>query len=662
MAVSKIHFYIFGDFRLDVLNKKLFKKEKQIRLAPKGFEVLLFLIQNKNKVIEKQILIDNFWREEYVEEKNLVQQIYQIRKALKSPNKREKFIETVPKYGYQFVAEVKAIPYEPEEEVHEDNEEISDFSQSEVFHQNPTNSEISSPTSITKDSYFAEENNSFKTKQNSNRNYLVYTSLLLLVGIIFGTYYYFTYKQNPNDIESIAILPFKQIGDKTDEKLGLGMADSLISQLGSQEQVRISPTSTIIRFTEEGNDDPILIGSNLNVDAVLTGTIQKDSNFVRINVQLISVKDNKSLWTGKFDENFSDIFSLQDKIASKIAQELSINTKNLKDTFPKGRFTKNAEAYKEYTLGLFYWNKREPESLQKAVNHFQTSIEKDPEFALGYALLADSYALLGMFDLVKPSKEKYEKAINVAEQAETISPNLNDIYIAKGLIYLNLRDVKKARTSLEKALELNKYNATAHQRFALLLATEGRLAEAYKEIRLAHELNPISVPIKRSLSYYLYMARKPDESLKHLHEIEKIDKTANVDWYKANAYEQKKDYEKALSIVEKQIQKYPKHNDFLLTKSRIFAKQGLNNEAEKLLDKVLSEDGKKYSFQYYIALSYLNLGEEDKAFKILDKLSSDSLFLFNLRNDYQLDSIRNTERFQLIISKSEMALFNNNTI
>ncbi|MEZ5346705.1 MAG: FlgO family outer membrane protein [Pyrinomonadaceae bacterium] len=310
---NKIHYFDFGKFRLDVTNRELLKDGNHIPLTQKSFELLEFLIQNRGRGLKKNEILNGIWTENFVEEANLAQHIYMVRKALKDNGDSEDFIETIPKYGYRFIGEV--------------SEEFADMEPLHVsFDRESPAEESTNGTQIvqTEDDSAFDPAREIHISQDvperlpakpavpitTNTRVIKLLALALLFAAVVSIATYFLFSESAPEseiagIRSIAILPFSQIGGGADEKLGLGIADSLISKLGNQKEISVSPTSTIVKFLEQGTDNAIEIGEKLDVDAVLTGTIQRENDTVRVNVQLISVKDKTPTWSDKFDSKFS---------------------------------------------------------------------------------------------------------------------------------------------------------------------------------------------------------------------------------------------------------------------------------------------------------------------------------------------------------------------
>ncbi len=334
MFVDKIHCYTFGNYRLDITNNQLLKNGIPVLITQKSFDILRFLVENNGLVIKKEDLLSSLWEGNFVEENTLTQHIYMLRKVLRQGGNEENFIETVPKIGYRFVSEVNEVFYKNPEKRMSANSVYPDFSDTVS-----TNDEITYFKSLTesgKISAYLEEKNknlSINPQPKFSINFSILTILLIFVISLFGyaileTNSFSAEQDREIPVKSIAVLPFQVIGESKDEKLGLGVTDVIISNLGNSEDIAVSPTSSISQFVKDKNLPEI--SEKLNVDAVLLGTIQEDKERVRITVQLYYVKDQNIIWSEKFDENYSNIFSLQDKISAQVTSKLLMIIKNNK--------------------------------------------------------------------------------------------------------------------------------------------------------------------------------------------------------------------------------------------------------------------------------------------------------------------------------------------
>ena len=311
MSEGNACYYEFGDYRLDVINYRLLKNESPVQLTQKSFEILQTLIENRDRVVKKDELLNLIWDDCYVEDATLTQHIYMLRKSLKENGSGSPLIETVPKLGYRFTADVREVSGENGNRKISEEVEFDEILSSETLHpeleiQNRTYEQL------------PEFSPNFLPKQNSfSKKAILFASVFGVLAFYIGLSVYLSVNGSKNNssansekINSIAVLPFKQIAEQKDEKLGVGMADVLISKLGSGggTDLRVLPTGSIIRYTDEDMSNLSGIGRELGVNSVLTGTIQREGEDIRVTAQLYDVRQQRSLWTGKFDEKFSKYF------------------------------------------------------------------------------------------------------------------------------------------------------------------------------------------------------------------------------------------------------------------------------------------------------------------------------------------------------------------
>ncbi|HUF04459.1 MAG TPA: winged helix-turn-helix domain-containing protein [Aridibacter sp.] len=347
MSENNVQYYDFGDFRLDLVNYRLTESGEPVPLTQKSFELLQYLIENRSQVLKKDELLDALWEGNYVEEANLTQHVYMLRKALRQKGAEHVFIETIPKTGYRFVAHVEA---------------IVDTGEPEQISAEPHSPHDSDPgpPAISEEAGDA----AFPTPPDAPRGIgraNVRTALALIggCGVLVAAIVYFSgagaavIESGPG---SIAVLPFKQISEEKDEKLGLGIADVIIAKLANIDSIAVRPTTSIIRYASGDTNDLFEVGKALNVDYVIEGSIQKENGKVRITTQLYSVSGKKQVWTETFDEEYTDIFALQDAISERIAQKVALGFRANERTFPFRQYTSDPEAYQAYSTGLAYWS------------------------------------------------------------------------------------------------------------------------------------------------------------------------------------------------------------------------------------------------------------------------------------------------------------------
>jgi len=333
VSSSEARYYDFGRYRLDVTKNQLLKNNQAIPLTHKSVEILRFLIQNRGEILDKNKFFKTVWAETYVDETNLTQHIYRIRKALGDSENGNVFIETIPKYGYRFIGEVKEIfDYSIRTDPRVANKLLNSLSN---FEKEIETDQITKPSEVSCEPIPISQ----RTVKIRNERKSIFISLLdkkSLVAIFIGAilsitiYQVFGYfSQNNADslkTKSVLVLPFTQIGDSNDARLGLGTADAIISKLGSLREITVIPTESIINYAKKDSahyrDNLFRMGRSLNADMVITGTIQREGDSARINVMFYRVNDKQQLCAAKFDEEFSRVFDLQDSISRDVLNKL----------------------------------------------------------------------------------------------------------------------------------------------------------------------------------------------------------------------------------------------------------------------------------------------------------------------------------------------------
>jgi TolB-like protein len=266
-------------------------------------------------------------------------------------------------------------------------------------------------------------------------------------------------------VNSIAVLPFKPLGTEgSDEVLGLGMADALITKLSNLRKIVVRPTSAVLKYTGPGHD-PLAVGRELSVDSVLDGKIQKLGDRVRVTVQLVRVRDGLPLWAEKFDEQFTSIFAVEDSISEQVTKALVLKLTGEEKKQLSKHYTESPEAYQLYLKGRYFWNKRAAEDLEKSIKFFEQAIGKDPNYALAYAGLADAYSVLANTPL--PQRDAMSKAKAAAMKALELDDTLAEAHTSLALVKMSYDwDWPGAEREFKRALELNPNYATAHHWYA----------------------------------------------------------------------------------------------------------------------------------------------------------------------------------------------------
>lgn len=628
MSEAKSSIYEFADFRVDAA-KRLLKRcdGEAIPLTPKVFDTLLYLVEHRGVVLDKNDLMLAIWPDTVVEENNLNQSISALRRVLGENRGENRYIATVPGRGYRFVAEVKrAAP-----ETIEERESIDATSQS---HQ--------------------------RTDRHKSRFEFILLAGIGIVGLSCTVYYLWptltavltaptssTPLPSASLVRSIAVLPFKPlVADHRDESLEMGMADTLIVRLSNLRDVTVQPISSVRRFSGL-EQDPVRAGRELGVESVLDGQVQRWGDQIRVTARFIAVGDGKQLWADQFDEKFTDVFTVQDLISAKVVSALALKLTGEEQRRLTKHYTENVEAYQLYVNGRFYWERRTPEGLRKAIEYFEEAIEKDPNYALAHAGLADSYALLGVFHL--PPREAFPKAKEAALNALRVDGRLAEAHAALGHIKVQYEyDWAGAKEEYKRAIELKPNYANAHHFYALYLSIMGRFDEGIEEIKRAQELEPFSLFIHANVGAILYAARRYDEAINQLKRV--LEMNPNFDHARdvlGHVYLQKGMYEQAIAEFRK-LTTTPYSYDL----GQAYALSGRRSEALKEIDKLQELSKQRYVAPYNLALIYASLDDKDNALEWLEKAYEDrSTRLIWIRVNTQLDKLRSEPRFKAVIKR-----------
>jgi TolB-like protein/Flp pilus assembly protein TadD len=479
---------------------------------------------------------------------------------------------------------------------------------------------------------------------------------LALVVLIVGVVGLWPYLRAPNPevaIESIAVLPFQNKSTEADtEYLSDGLAESLLYRLSQLPNLKVSPTSSVSRY--KGKEiDPVKVGQELGVNAVLSGRIVQRGENLTISVELLDVRNNRLLWGEQYDRKISDLLQTQREIAQEIVEKLKVKVSGEDKGLGK-HYTDSSEAYQLYLKGRFYWNKRTSEALATSIGYFNQAIEKDPNFALAYAGLADSYVVPAN---QRPPRETMPKAKMAALRALELDETLAEAHASLGRVLATYEwDWPGAEKEFKRAIELNPRYAVAHQWYGGWLQAMGRHGEAIAERKKAHDLDPLSLVINFEWGLSFYFARDYDQAIKQLQATLELDHNFRpAQAHLAAAYEQKGMYDEAIAGFKKAIsmQGGTGGNEILLPSlGHVYAVSGKKNEALKVLDELKQRSAKEFVPATSFAFVYAGLGEKNQAFAALGQAYQDHLFQIQwLKVEPRWDSLRSDPRFAELIHR-----------
>ncbi len=599
--------YQFGNFVLDPEGKTLYANGRPLHLPAKEFETLLLLVEHNGRALSKDELMSAIWGDTFVEEVNLAKQISRLRKVLKAEG--TDYIETIPKHGYRFTAELRHVepnilePILVERRVVRQltiSREIEAFDDPEL----PATRLVPAPRS------------------RFDPRWLL---LLLILGLGAATLAWFARDENPSadraaSVRSVAVLPFSSLSIE-DDQLRFGLTDTLTTKLSSMDKIIVRPTNAARGFD---GSDAVDAGRSLRVDAVLSGNVQRTANQIKLTVQLVDVRDGHLIWGESFVEKDADLFRLQDAVAAQVARAFELTLTGDEIAKISKRYTTNPDAHYSYVKGRYFWNKRTADNFRIAIGHFNDAIERDPNYALAYAGLADAYSLLADYRGA-PVLESYDNA----------------------------------RQAALKAISLDSELAEAHQWYSEYLAAMGRFDEALSEIRRAQEIDPLAPVINAGEVWVLYHARRYDEAIDMGRKLSEMNpQFAEVHEYLKRCYDQKGMYREA--IEARQTRRKLAALDPTLTPpiKRASTAANARDYWSGRLDQELEDLKTEPPSTFDLAEIYAQLGDKDKdkAFEWLEKAFAERTYtMMYLKVAPNLDPLRSDPRFTDMLKRVGLA-------
>lgn len=651
--------YEFGPFQLDPSERLLLRDGEPVALTPKAFDTLVVLVERSGRLVDKDELMNEVWHDTIVEEVGLARNISSLRKALGEDTSSPQYIETVPKSGYRFIAEVKQIEIENTDLI------VARHTQTHIVVDEKEEHESDYKEKIIEDIKLLPPKSSLPFLTAS---LLKVAGIVAVVLISLTVIFYFTRNfQTPQDIQSnpplksVAVLPFHTINSQSDDDdfIVMGMTDNLIYRLGNLRKIIVRPTSSVLRYNA-ANVDAVAVGRELKVDAVVEGSFQRFGDRVRLTVRLVGTRDGTVMWTGKFDEKFTDVLSMQDSLSNQIAKSLELKLNEDERKLLAKRYTQDTEAYQAYLKGRYFWEKKNETGFRNAIKYFEQAVKIDPNYALAYTGLADSYLMLNSYGIDSPN-ETFPKAMSAVLKTLEIDNTLAEAHTSLGYLKRDYAwDFKGAENEFKKAIELKPNYVTARHWYAEFLVLMGRSEEALIEIQRALEIDPLSLNINAALGFIYFYTRNYDEAIKQLRKTLELDS----DFLLARLYlgltlEQKGMYDEAKAEIE-QINPQFKDGAGLAILGHLYAKWNRTIEAQKMLDELVALSKKRYVPPAHIAVVYLGMENHDKALDMLEKAFDErsSLLIF-FYTDPRSDKIRNDPRFIELMNR--MGIWNANT-
>jgi len=632
--------YSFDGFIVDPTRRLLLRDGNPIQLTAKAFDLLLALVESSGLELSKEELMQRVWANQIVEDANLTVTMANLRKALGEKASEHRFIVTIPGKGYRFVAEM-----------------VERSPQSELIVETTTKAEVTVEEEILSDEL---QERSIATRpllltSGARRTaWLIgVASLAVIVILITGYLFWFRRPTTTSKITSIAVLPFKPlVATNRDESLELGMADTLIARLSNIREITVRPISSVRRYSSL-EQDPIAAGREQRVDAVLDGQIQKAGEKVRVTVRLLRVTDGSLLWSNQFDEKLTDIFAVQDSISERVTSSLAVTLTSDEQNSIAKRYTKDTDAYLLYLKGRYQLSRLTDDGFFKGRDFFQHAINKDSNYALAYAGLADAYNRLGGFEAL-PSKEAFPKAREAANKALELDESLAEAHCQLATVYHGYDwNFSLANREFQQAIKINPAYSDAHQMYSYHLAAVGRFDDALAEMRRALDLDPLSLEKTTGIGEVLYMKRDYDESVSQFRKALEIESNSGfTHWALGRPLLAQGSINEAIVEFQKSIPLSGDSPDEPAELARAYALAGRRDEALKIVEELKKLSERKHVSPTVIASIYAALGDKEHSFALLNKALEDRDFvLVLLKVEPMFDPLRSDPRFSELIRR-----------
>jgi TolB-like protein/DNA-binding winged helix-turn-helix (wHTH) protein/Tfp pilus assembly protein PilF len=639
----------FGAFEVDLQEGELRKSGLRVKLQEQPFQVLVILLERPGKIVTREELRQKLWPSDtFVDfDHSLNSAVKKLREALGDQPDNPRFVETIHRRGYRFLAPVKGQQHASE--VQADLQGLGqEAEESKILPTPPSQPMVarvawfkkrSALTLIATATIFVTVLASFTANVGGWRERLVGGS---------GT------GSNTDQIQSIAVLPLANLSrDPGQDYFADGMTEALITDLAQIGSVRVISRTSVMHYKGTGKTVPE-IGRELKVDAVVEGAAQLSGGRVRITAQLIRAATDQHMWAQTYEGDLSDILTVQSRVAQSIANEIKIRLPSTEHGHLSSSGRVDPQAYQSYLEGRYYWNMRTEEGINKGIEYFHEAIERDPQYALAYAGLAESY-VAAAGHRVAPAKEALSKAKAAALKALEIDEGLAEAHIPLAVVRAEYDlDLTTAEKEYRRAIELNPNSATAHQWYAEdVLAPMGRHEEAIAEMKRALELDPLSLAANFSFGYILYLARENDQAMAQLQKTLEMYKSFPVAHsYLGRVYVQKRMFANAIEEFQSAAMLSGDHPFYLAWLGYGYAVAGRTSEADKILGQLTQLSLRRYVPPYDLAATCAGLGRKDQALKWLQKAYEERASYFHDINvEPVFDSLRSDPRFQDLVHR-----------
>lgn len=638
-VMSKKVAFKFGPFVVDPGERLLLRHGEAVPLTSKAFDTLLVLLNRHGHLVDKSELMRVVWDNAFVEEGNITVAVSTLRKALGDESRNHSYIQTIAKRGYRFIGQVDEIA--EREIAPQPIPPPQPLSDAAIPPEPSSSPQIPLTPPLIRSRRFA-------------------TSKLRIAALALGCFlltviWVQAHKTSAakSQIRSIAVLPFGNLNsDPAPNHLGLGMADAIITRLGSNGQIVVRPTSAVMKY-ENLPTDPVAIGREQRVDAVLTGNIGAQLDRVSITAQLVRVSDGGLLWAERFDDRPQQLSELEREVEDRVARSMSVKLSGDTGVVRVQKDTPDSNAYQLYIEGRYFWNRRTDEGLRRSIEYFQRATMEDQRYALAFAGLADSYTLLASYG-VEPTKQAYPSAKAAALKALELEPSLAEAHTSLGMVAFYYEwNWPQAEREFQRSIELNPYYPLGHTWYALELAAMGRLDESLSQIQRALHLDESSPSINTELGRVYYWRHEYDLAIAAYQQAIKLDpQFSRAHTRLGIAYAGQGHFSTAVREFKKarELSGPDPYLDGLIGFAQ--ASSGNVNVARTLLHDLGERSKHEYVPAFSMAIICIGLKNRDEAFDWLAKAYQDrSTYMVWLKTDPLFDPLRSDPRFNPLMNR-----------
>ncbi|HXZ42529.1 MAG TPA: winged helix-turn-helix domain-containing protein [Terriglobales bacterium] len=640
MSVQTKAIFEFGSYRLNPTERLLLREQVPVPLPPKAFDALVVMVENRGRLLGKDELLKTVWPDSFVEESNLAQHVSILRKALRDGEDGFQYIETVPRYGYRFIAQVREldgvavdanVPPDPKP----GQAPLPDVSESAL----PENTV---PESI-------------RPRHRFRGPTYAVAALALLLAVVISTSPLWKRLRHsgPQPIESLAVLPLQNLSaDPAQEYFADGMTEALITDLAKIPGLKVISRTSIMQYKNSHKKLP-QIARELDVDAIIEGAVLRSGDRVRITAQLVRGTTDQHIWAESYERDLRDLVALQDDVSRSIAGQIQ---KEIAPSAPQRLAAADPQAREDYLKGRYFWNLRTEAGYLKAIDYFQAAINEDPQYAQAYAGSADAYALLGSMPSSKiPRETAMPKAKETALAALRLDDTLADAHTSLAFVEMHYEwKFREAEKEFKRAIDLNPNYSIAHHWYAYDLAAMGRMDEAVAEVKLARQTDPLSAIINTDMAEILYFARRYDEALLQARAIIEMDPNfAHAHRVVERIYAEKHMFPEAIAEGQRAVALAGNDPWMLIELAGTYALCGQKTEMQDTLNRATKiSPGGVLPVVGVAAEIYVAMGEVDRAFEVLESLyrrREGGLILLNA--DPRFDSLKSDHRFQQLLQR-----------